>query len=140
MSPPLKPASTRTPGPVGIAQSVMRPGAGRKERPGSSPLILNSIECPRISGSSKPSASPSAILNCSRTKSSPVTSSLTGCSTCKRVFTSRNEIVPSRPIRNSHVPAPMYPASFMIALLERYNSSFCAAVKNGAGASSTNFW
>ena len=106
VSPPWNPASTRTPGPVGIAQSVIRPGAGRNDRPGSSPFILNSIECPRISGSSKPSDSPSAILNCSRTRSSPVTSSLTGCSTCKRVFTSRNEIVPSTPIKNSHVPAP----------------------------------
>ena len=32
----------------------------------------------------------------------PVTSSVTGCSTCRRVLTSRNEIVPSWPTRNSH--------------------------------------
>ena len=118
----------------------MRPGAGKNERPGSSPLILNSIEWPRMTGSSNPSDSPIAIRNCSRTKSIPLISSLTGCSTCKRVFTSKKEIVPSRPIKNSHVPAPMYPASFIIALLERYSSSFCASVKNGAGASSTSFW
>ena len=32
----------------------------------------------------------------------PVTSSVTGCSTCRRVLTSRKEIVPSWPTRNSH--------------------------------------
>ncbi len=38
------PASSRTPGPDGGANSVTVPGAGRKPRPGSSPLIRNSIE------------------------------------------------------------------------------------------------
>ena len=106
VSPFLNPASTRTPGPVGKFHFVIRPGAGRNERPGSSPLIRNSSEWPRIIGSSKRRLSPIAIRNCSRTKSIPVTSSLTGCSTCKRVFTSRNEIVPSLPTKNSQVPAP----------------------------------
>ena len=106
-SPVRKPVSTLTPGPVGSDILVIRPGAGKKERPGSSPLIRNSMECPRITGSVYPSSSPIAMRNCSRTKSIPVTSSLTGCSTCKRVFTSRNEIVPSTPTKNSQVPAPM---------------------------------
>ena len=35
---------------------------------------------------------PSAMRNCSRTRSMPVTSSVTGCSTCSRVLTSRKEI------------------------------------------------
>ena len=73
--------------------SVTVPGAGRKPRPASSPLIRNSIACPRGAGSSvSRSFSPSAIRNCSRTRSMPAVSSVTGCSTCSRVFTSRNEI------------------------------------------------
>jgi hypothetical protein len=47
-----------------------------------------------------------ASRNCSRTRSMPVTSSETQCSTCRRVLTSRKEMVPSWPTRNSHVPAP----------------------------------
>ena len=70
--PASTPASTRTPGPDGnvIAETV--PGAGRNPRPASSPLIRNSMECPRGSGSSRRfSASPSAMRNCSRTRSRP---------------------------------------------------------------------
>ena len=105
-SPELTPESTRTPGPEGATKLVTMPGAGRKPRPGSSPLMRNSKLCPRGSGSPNPSASPSAIRNCSRTRSMPATSSVTGCSTCSRVFTSRKLISPSAPTRNSQVPAP----------------------------------
>ena len=70
----------------------------------------------------------------------PVTSSVTGCSTCRRVFTSRNEMVPSCPTRNSQVPAPAYDASVRIALDARTSSAFCSSLRNGAGASSTSFW
>src|SRR5207302_1518940 len=114
---------TRTPGPDGARHTEITPGAGKNPRPASSPFTRNSIECPRTTGSPYPNASPAAIRNCSRTRSSPATSSLTGCSTCNRVFTSKNEITPSRPTRNSHVPAPTYPASRQIALLARYNSA-----------------
>ena len=51
-SPLVKPESSRTPGPLGGFQTVSEPGAGKKPRPGSSPLILNSIEWPRSTGSS----------------------------------------------------------------------------------------
>ena len=71
------------------------PGAGRKPRPASSALIRNSIECPRGDGSTPDSRWPSAIANCARTRSTPLVSSVTGCSTCSRVLTSRKEIVPS---------------------------------------------
>ena len=74
-----------------------------------------------------------------RTRSMPATSSVTGCSTCRRVLTSRNEMVPSAPTRNSQVPAPTYLASRRMALLEAYSSSICAWLRNGAGASSTSF-
>ena len=48
---------------------------------------------------------PAAMRNCSATRSRPVVSSVTGCSTWRRVFTSRNETVPSSPMRYSTVPA-----------------------------------
>ena len=38
--------------------------------------------------------SPAAISICSRTRSRPVTSSVTGCSTCSRVFISRSRMPP----------------------------------------------
>ena len=56
--------------------------------------------------SARAQGSPSAMRNISRTRSMPVTSSVTGCSTCRRVLTSRKEMVPSWPTRNSQVPAP----------------------------------
>ena len=51
-SPVVKPPSSRTPGPDGGFHTVSTPGAGRKLRPGSSPLIRNSNEWPRRIGSS----------------------------------------------------------------------------------------
>ena len=50
--PDSTPASRRTPGPDGGAKAVTVPGAGRKLRPGSSPLMRNSKEWPRSAGSS----------------------------------------------------------------------------------------
>ena len=50
-SPLVKPESRRTPGPLGGFQTVSEPGAGKKPRPGSSPLMRNSMEWPRSSGS-----------------------------------------------------------------------------------------
>ncbi|OCI29421.1 hypothetical protein OERS_38780 [Oerskovia enterophila] len=47
-SPSLTPLSTRTPGPLGKCRREMRPGAGRKFAAGSSPLMRNSSECPRV--------------------------------------------------------------------------------------------
>ncbi len=51
-SPDSTPESSRTPGPVGGRNVVTEPGAGRKPRPASSPLMRNSMEWPRSSGSS----------------------------------------------------------------------------------------
>ena len=50
---PRRRESRRTPGPLGATNVVTVPGAGRKPRPGSSPLMRNSKACPRGSGSSK---------------------------------------------------------------------------------------
>src|ERR1044072_1689723 len=80
------------------------------------------------------------MRNISRTRSMPATSSVTGCSTWRRVLTSRKGIVPSRPTRSSTFPAPTYPASLRMAFDARYSSAFCSSVRNGAGASSTSFW
>ena len=50
--PASTPASTRTPGPDGSVSAVIVPGDGKKFRPASSPLMRNSMECPRGVGSS----------------------------------------------------------------------------------------
>ena len=105
--PDSTPLSTRTPGPDGASKRVTRPGAGKKPRPTSSALMRNSKAWPWGAGTEvSASTSPSATRNCRRTRSVPVVSSVTGCSTCKRVFTSRNEIAPLWLSRYSTVPAP----------------------------------
>ena len=50
VSPSTTPVSRRTPGPDGGRKMLTVPGAGRKPRPASSPLIRNSIECARRRG------------------------------------------------------------------------------------------
>ena len=50
-SPVVTPESMRTPGPPGNRMACTGPGVGRKLRPGSSPLMRNSIEWPWVSGS-----------------------------------------------------------------------------------------
>ena len=71
----------------------------------------------------------------------PVTSSVTGCSTCRRVLTSRNEIVPSWPTRNSQVPGADVAGLAQDRLGRRRTAvATCSSVRNGAGASSTSFW
>ena len=52
VSPASTPESTRTPGPEGTVNVVRVPGEGMKLRPASSPLMRNSMLCPRTSGSS----------------------------------------------------------------------------------------
>src|SRR5215217_947135 len=91
LSPSATPVSTRMPGPAGRRSRVMRPGAGEKPRAGSSALRRTSIAWPRGGGGSPSSRPPAATWSCSRTRSAPVTASVTGCSTCRRVLTSMNE-------------------------------------------------
>ena len=88
--PSRTPESIRTPGPAGSRYPVIRPGAGAKFLEASSALIRHSIAWPDRRTSSWPSdsGSPAAMRSCSRTMSSPVTSSLTGCSTWSRAFSS----------------------------------------------------
>ena len=96
----------RTPGPSGGRKRVIVPGAGAKSRAGSSALSLISSACPRRGARPvSESGSPAATRSCSRTMSMPVTSSLTGCSTWRRAFSSMKWKVPSAPSRNSNVPA-----------------------------------
>ena len=91
--------------------AISSPVAGKKSLEGSSAYSLASIADPFHSISSwlYPRASPRAILNCSYTKSLPVTSSVTGCSTCNLVFTSKNQNSPVfSSTKNSTVPADSY--------------------------------
>ena len=57
------------------------------------------------------SGRPAASQSCSRTMSSPLTSSVTPCSTWSRVLTSRNQTAPSGSRRNSAVAAFVSPAA-----------------------------
>ena len=88
--------SIRTPGPSGGRKRVIVPGAGAKPRAGSSAFSRISSAWPRRGARPvRASRSPAAIRSCSRTMSTPVTSSLTGCSTCRRAFSSMKWNVPS---------------------------------------------
>ena len=84
------------------------PAAGRNPARGSSAHSRASMACPPIRApvTSGGSGAPSAISSWSRTRSRPVISSVTGCSTWSRVFTSRNQNAPSGAMTNSTVPAP----------------------------------
>ncbi len=106
------------PGPDGITHRPTRPGVGAKARDGSSAAMRTSIACPvRRRGArgrredASPSGSPAAMRSCSRTMSTPDTSSVTPCSTWSRVFTSRNQKSPSGSRRNSAVAALRSPAA-----------------------------
>ena len=107
VSPSLTPVSTRMPGPVGRSSRTMRPGDGAKSRSGSSALSRASMACPISAGGLPASFPPAATCSCALTRSIPVVSSVTGCSTCSRVFTSRKANRFSAGwYRNSTVPAP----------------------------------
>ncbi len=84
----------------------MRFGLGMNLRVGSSALMRISIACPVhvTSLCLKPSFMPEATRICSFTRSTPVTASVMGCSTCSRAFTSRKKNSPSLNM-NSTVPA-----------------------------------
>mmetsp|Transcript_19647 Transcript_19647/g.57321 ORF Transcript_19647/g.57321 Transcript_19647/m.57321 type:complete len:209 (+) Transcript_19647:1629-2255(+) len=87
------------------------------------------------------SCSPAAIRSCHSTRSSPVTSSVTGCSTWSRVFISQKKYsFVFESSRNSTVPAPMYPtalAAFTAASPMEFRIS---GSRRGAGDSSRTFW
>ena len=92
--------SKRTPKPSGAISSVIRPGEGRNLPPaGSSALMRTSMAWPRRDASTSAwvigSGSPDATLICHSTRSMPVITSVTGCSTCSRVFISRKKNSPS---------------------------------------------
>ena len=101
------------------------------------------MECPRgveILGDQS-SFSPSAMRNCSRTRSIPLVSSETGCSTCSRVFTSRNETVPSCADQELDGAGAVVAGLHGRSPWPRCGSwPRCSSVRNGAGASSTSFW
>ena len=75
----------------------MVPGDGMKPFAGSSAFTRTSIEWPICCTSScvNESGSPAATRSCSATRSRLVTSSVTQCSTWRRVFISRKKNSPS---------------------------------------------
>ena len=82
--------STRTPGPSGGTKRVTVPGAGQKaaRRILRVDADLEGVPATCVARPVAASGSPAAIRICSRTMSIPVTSSVTGCSTCSRQLTS----------------------------------------------------
>ena len=84
----------------------MRAGEGRKRREASSALMRHSKAWPRgrTWAWETERGSPAATRTCSRTRSSPVTASVTVCSTWMRVFISRKKNS-SPATRYSSVPA-----------------------------------
>ena len=120
---------------------MIRAGEGRKRAEASSALMRHSNACPRGSTSSWAieSRSPAATRICSRTRSRPVTASVTVCSTWIRVFISRKKNS-SPETRYSRVPAEVYPTACAARTdaspIRRRRSSDTT----GLGVSSTSFW
>ena len=87
---PATPESTRTPGPGRLAVGGDRPGRRQEAVRGILGVDPAPIACPleRICSCVNSSGSPRAICICARTRSMPVTSSVTVCSTWMRVFIS----------------------------------------------------
>ena len=83
------PVSTRMPEPSGNFSSCTVPGAGAKPLSASSALRRASTAWPNSGGQSPTRTSPLATWICSLTRSRPVVTSVIGCSTCRRVLTSR---------------------------------------------------
>ena len=75
---------------AGQRATCIVPVAGRKLASGFSAQMRASMAWPRIVSSCCASGSgwPAATRNCHSTRSSPVIASVTGCSTCSRVFIS----------------------------------------------------
>ena len=106
VSPCSTPVSMRRPGPDGQTMRSSVPEDGVRFVAGSSLVMRSSKLWPRGAGAGV-RWPPSAISICSRTRSSPHTSSLTVCSTCKRGLTSRKYTLRCGVTMNSHVPRPM---------------------------------
>ena len=95
----------RTPGHCGSSRRATRPPAGRNPFAGILRVDARLDRVPRsVASPAGAERRPSAIASCARTRSTPVTASVTGCSTCSRAFISRKRNVPSGSSRNSTVP------------------------------------
>ena len=86
----------------GTRRRVTTPVDGKLPRAGSSAYSRASKLCPRATGAHpEGSCCPSAMRNIHSTRSTPKISSVTGCSTCNRVFTSKKK-------NSSPCPSTMY--------------------------------
>ena len=115
--------STRTPGPPGGSNTASVPEAGwaSPSGRGTSALMRTCTAWPRgaqaraSSRPSAPSGSPAARRSCACTRSTPVTISVTVCSTCRRGLASMNQkppsslaSPPSSPARTRNSKVPMF--------------------------------
>ena len=143
--------STRTPGPDGGSKASNVPADGRTTPSDDivSALTRTCIAMPRGNPTSlafKPSSAklrPAARSSCARTRSIPVTSSVTVCSTCRRGLASINTneecSVASCSTRNSNVARLSSFTSLAMRSDASIRRSRNAADKPGAGAISTSF-
>ena len=69
-----------------------------------------------------------------------MTASVTGCSTCSRVFISKKYGSPWPSTTNSTVPALTYPTASAAATAASVRRARSSGVTTGEGASSTIFW
>ncbi len=72
--------------------------------------------------------------------STPVTISVTGCSTWRRVFISRKKKFRFASTRNSHVPAPSYFTARAASIATFPIAARISGVTMTEGDSSTTFW
>ena len=118
------------------------PGAGAKPRSGSSALRRASIACPRAAGGSPSSRPPAATWICSLTRSRPVVASVTGCSTWRRVLTSRKASARScglvEELDGAGVAVPG--RQHQVDRAERRSAASCSASSTGEADSSISFW
>mmetsp|Transcript_20450 Transcript_20450/g.48692 ORF Transcript_20450/g.48692 Transcript_20450/m.48692 type:complete len:295 (+) Transcript_20450:1225-2109(+) len=129
--------------PAGTSHLASVPDAGRKSRAGFSAYSRASMAWPsaRRSSCENGRRSPAATRSCSSTRSSPVIASVTGCSTCRRVFISMKKCSPvAVSTMNSTVPALTYPTARAAATAEEQIRRRNSSVSPGAGASSSTFW
>mmetsp|Transcript_14907 Transcript_14907/g.36609 ORF Transcript_14907/g.36609 Transcript_14907/m.36609 type:complete len:245 (+) Transcript_14907:6053-6787(+) len=84
---------------------------------------------------------PMAIWSCRAGRFTPVMVSVTGCSTCRRGLTSRNEYTPVVMLyRYSTVPTPLYPTFLASRTAPRSSSSHTSRGATVTGPSSMIFW
>ena len=120
------------------------PPAGGQERRWPGPRRRRAPRPRALAGAGPPGAgaacSPAATRSCSSTRSTPNTASVTGCSTCSRVFISRKKKPSSRQHELDRAGALVARRPARARPPPRPSARAAASSTAGEGASSTTFW